>query len=46
MYIFLLVMTISVSCMIIIRMFMKDNEHDLEIKAGRFKLSIKKHDKE
>lgn len=46
MYIFLSVIVIAVFCTIIIKIFMKDDEHDLEIKAGKFEFSIKKHDKE
>lgn len=46
MYLFLSVIIIAVFCVICIKMFMKDHEHDLEIQAGKFKFSIKKHDKE
>lgn len=46
MYVFLLILLISIFCTIIIKMFMKDNKHDLEIQIGKFKFSMKKHDKE
>lgn len=45
MYIFLSIVVILFFCTIIISMFMKDNKHDLEINFGKFKFSIKKHDK-
>lgn len=46
MYMFLSVVVVAVFCTIIIKMFIKDNKHDLKIQAGKFKFSIKKHDKE
>ena len=35
---------ISISCVLTIKVFTKDSKHDLEIQAGKFRLSIKKHD--
>lgn len=46
MYVFLSVATIAIFCTIIIKMFIQDSKHDLKIQAGKFKFSIKKHDKE
>lgn len=46
MYIFLSVVVMAVFCIIIVKIFIKDNKHDLNIQAGKFKFSIKKHDKE
>jgi hypothetical protein len=46
MYMFLSVLVIAIFCMITIKMFMKDSNHDLKIQAGKFKFSIKKHDNE
>lgn len=46
MYIFLSVVVMAVFCIIIVKIFIKDNKHDLDIQAGKFKFSIKKHDKE
>ena len=46
MYIFLSVIVIAIFSTIIIRMFMKDHEHDLIIQAGKFMFSIKRHDNE
>lgn len=45
MYLFLSIIIISMFCTIIIKMFMKDNKHDLEIQIGIFKFSMKKHEK-
>lgn len=39
------VIVISICCIIVIKIFSKDSKHDLEIRAGKFRLSIKKHDK-
>ena len=46
MYIFLTVLIVSVCCVISIKIFMKDSKHDMEIQVGKFRFSIKKHDKE
>ncbi len=46
MYLFLSIIIIFMFCTIITKMFMKDNKHDLEIQIGKFKFSMKKHDKE
>lgn len=46
MYLILSIIIISMFCTIIIKIFMKDNKHDLEIQIGKFKFSMKKHDKE
>jgi len=46
MYTFLSVIVNEIFCIIIIKMFMKDNKHDWEIQAGKFKFSIKQHDRE
>lgn len=46
MYVFLSVLVISIFCTIIIKIFTKDNKHDLEINFGSFKFLMKKHDKE
>lgn len=35
---------IAVFCIVTIKLFTKDNKHDLEIQAGKFKFTIKKHD--
>lgn len=35
---------ISICCVIVIKVFLKDERHDLEISAGKFHFSIKKHD--
>ncbi len=45
MYALLSIVIIAVCCVMIIRFFINDNKHDLEIQAGKFKISIKKHDK-
>ena len=39
------VIVISLCCLLAIKIFTKDSKHDLEIQAGKFRLSIKKHDK-
>ena len=47
MYAFLTVLVICIFFAIIIKMFIKDNKHDLEIQIGKNrKFSMKKHDKE
>lgn len=46
MYVFLTIVAICVFFAIIVRMFMKDKIHDLEIQIGKNKFSMKKHDKE
>ncbi len=46
MYICISVIVIAIFSTAIVKMFIKDNKHDLEIQAGKFKLLIKKHDKE
>ncbi len=46
MYMFLSNIVIAVFCIIIINIFMKDSTHDLKIQFGKFKFSIKNHDKE
>ena len=38
------VIVISICCVITIKIFTKDGKHDLEIQAGKFRLSIKKHE--
>lgn len=38
------VIVISICCAITIKIFTKDGKHDLEIQAGQFRLSIKKHE--
>lgn len=38
------VIVIAICCVITILVFTKDSKHDLEIQAGKFRLSIKKHD--
>lgn len=45
MYALLTIVIIAICCVVIIRFFISDNKHDLEIQAGKFKFSIKKHDK-
>lgn len=45
MYIFLSIIIISIFCTITIKIFMKDSKHDLEIQIGKFKFSMKKHEK-
>lgn len=39
-----IVVVVALSCVITVKAFTKDNKHDLEIQAGKFRLSIKKHD--
>ena len=39
------VIGISICCITVIKIFSKDSKHDLEIQAGKFRLSIKKHDR-
>lgn len=46
MYIFLSLLVLCVFLIIIIKMFMQDKYHDLEIVFGKYKFSMKKHDKE
>lgn len=46
MYIVIIVAIISIACIFLVKMFMKDKNHDLEIQAGKFIISITKHDKE
>ena len=43
MYLLIAIIVISISCILSIKIFMKDNVHDVEIEAGKFKFSIKKH---
>ncbi|MFG6368959.1 MAG: hypothetical protein K1W16_11130 [Lachnospiraceae bacterium] len=38
------IIVISICCIIMVKIFTKDNKHDLEIQAGKFRFSIKKHD--
>lgn len=38
------IVVIPVCCVIAIKIFANDNKHDLEIQAGNFRLSIKKHE--
>lgn len=38
------VIVITISSIILVKVFTKDSKHDLEIQAGKFRLSIKKHD--
>ncbi len=38
------IIVISIYCIIMVKIFTKDNKHDLEIQAGKFRFSIKKHD--
>lgn len=38
------VIVISICCVITIKIFTKDGKHDLEIQAGKFRFSIKKHE--
>lgn len=38
------VIVIAISSVILVKVFTKDSKHDLEIQAGKFRLSIKKHD--
>ena len=35
---------VAIFCVVTIRIFTKDNKHDLEIQVGNFKFTIKKHD--
>ena len=46
MYIFLSIVVVSIYCTVIIKIFTKDNKHDLNIKIGGFMFSMIKHDKE
>lgn len=46
MYIFLSIIVVSIFCAVIIKIFTKDNKHDLNIKFGGFEFSMIKHDKE
>lgn len=41
----IIIAIIAICCVVTIRFFINDNKHDLEIQAGKFKFSIKKHDK-
>lgn len=45
MYLFLSILIISIFGTIITKMFLNDNKHDLEIKLGKIRFSIKRHDK-
>lgn len=38
------VIVIAISSIMLVKIFTKDSKHDLEIQAGKFRLSIKKHD--
>lgn len=38
------ILIVCISCVIVIRSFMKDTSHDLSIKWGRFEFLIHKHD--
>ena len=38
------IVVIPICCVIAIKVFTKDSKHDLEIQAGNFRLSIKKHE--
>ena len=46
MYVLMTVLVVSVCCVVSIKIFMKDTKHDMEIQMGKFRFSIKKHDKE
>ena len=37
------VIVIAISSVVLVKVFTKDSIHDLEIQAGKFRLSIKKH---
>ena len=45
MYLFLSIIIISMFCTITVKIFTKDNRHDLEIQIRKFKFSMKKHEK-
>lgn len=45
MYVFLTILVICLFFAIIVKMFIKDNNHDLEIQIGKHKFSMKKHDR-
>ena len=38
------VIVISICCVITIKIFTADSNHDLEVQAGNFRLTIRKHD--
>ncbi len=38
------IVVIPVCCVMTIKIFLNDDKHDLEIQAGDFRLSIKKHE--
>lgn len=38
------VIVITISSVILVKVFTKDSKHDLEIQAGEFRLTIKKHE--
>ena len=46
MYVFLTVVAVCIFFAIIVKMFIKDNKHNLVIKIGKYEFSMKKHDKE
>lgn len=47
MYVLLGLIVIFIFCIIIIKMFIKDNKHDLVIQIGKyFRFSIRLHDEE
>lgn len=39
------VVVVSICCIVTVKIFTKDSRHDLEIQVGRFRFSIKKHDR-
>ena len=44
MYAMIAIGIVAICCVIAIKIFIKDNKHDVEINAGKFRFSIKKHD--
>ena len=44
MYAIIVVAIVAICCVIAIKVFITDNKHDVEISAGKFRFSIKKHD--
>lgn len=45
MYTLIAITILVICCVVIIKLFINDDKHDLEIYIGKFKFSIKKHDK-
>lgn len=47
MYLMVIMIAVLTTCLLLVKMFIKDKTHDLSVKIGKFlEISITKHDKE